>query len=565
MTPDKKNIEILAYLLMKKEVTHVVSSPGSRNAPAIILFNRTEVFQMYSVADERAAGFFALGMAQRLQRPVALLCTSGTAALNYYPALAEAYYQQISLIAITADRPAEWIDQGDGQTIRQKDVFANHVRFSISLPEDSSNERYVARLINTAIDRAVFPVSGPVHINLPLREPLYNLELSESSSRSFFREKSYPLMTIVRPAQEKLSAELVKQWKTARKKMILVGQKMPHTGIERLLARLAEDPSVIILTETTSNVHHPHFIECIDRVIESLTEQENKELQPDLLVTIGGAVISKKIKALLRQWPINQHWNVNPDPDALHTDTYLHLTHTFFMPPETFLKGVAEENSTGSAYRDAWLQVKARAAQRHQQFMAQPRFTDLFVYQEIFKALPPFAIIHLGNSTPVRYAQLFEHQDDKEFFGNRGTSGIDGCISTAAGHAQISNRHVTVITGDIGFFYESNALWNKHIPPHFTIILINNGGGNIFRIIEGPDKYEELEPFIETTHETYARGLAEAFDAEYLRADDFESLRKVLLHRYRKPSHRPAVIEIVTSGPENALILKQYFQNLRNS
>lgn len=565
MTPDKKNIEILAYLLMSKEVTHVVSSPGSRNAPVIILFNRTRVFQMYSVADERAAGFFALGMAQRLQRPVALLCTSGTAALNYYPALAEAYYQQIPLVAITADRPAEWIDQGDGQTIRQKDVFASHVRFSISLPEDSSNERYIARLINTALDRAVFPVGGPVHINLPLREPLYNLELPETQSLWYFRDKSYPLMTIVEPVQEKLSAEFVRQWKTTRKKMMLVGQMMPHTGIERLLAQLADDPGLIILTETTSNVHHPHFIECIDRVIESLTEQEKKDLQPDLLVTIGGAVISKKIKALLRQWSVSEHWNVSPDPDALHTDTYLHLTHTFFMPPETFLKGVAEANSTSSAYRDAWLQVKARAAQRHQQFMAQPRFTDLFVYQEIFKALPPFAIIHLGNSTPVRYAQLFEHQSDKEFYGNRGTSGIDGCISTAAGHAQVSNRHVTVITGDIGFFYESNALWNKHIPSHFTIILINNGGGNIFRIIDGPDKYEELEPFIETTHETHARGLAESFGAKYLRADDFESLRKVLRNRYSKPSFQPAVIEIVTPGPENALILKQYFQNLRNS
>lgn len=565
MTPDKKNIEILAYLLMKKGVTHVVSSPGSRNAPAIILFNRTEVFQMYSVADERAAGFFALGMAQRLQRPVALLCTSGTAALNYYPALAEAYYQQVPLVAITADRPAEWIDQGDGQTIRQKDVFANHVRFSISLPEDNPNERYVARLINTAIDRAVFPIGGPVHINLPLREPLYNLEVTNNQRRFFFSGKSYPLMTITRPTQEKLSADVIKHWKTTPKKMILVGQMMPNGSIERLLARMAEDPSVIILTETTSNVHHPHFIDCIDRVIESLTEQEKRELQPDLLVTIGGAVISKKIKALLRQWPVSQHWNINPDPEALHTDTYLHLTHTFFMPPETFLKGVAEVNSGASVYRDTWLEVKARAAQKHQQFMAQPRFTDLFVYQEIFKALPPFAVIHLGNSTPVRYAQLFEHQADKEFYGNRGTSGIDGCISTAAGYAQISNRHVTVITGDISFFYESNALWNKHIPPHFTIILINNGGGNIFRIIDGPDKYEELEPFIETTHETHARGLAESFGAKYQMANDFESLRKVLRNRYSKPSLQPSVIEIVTPGPENALILKQYFQNLRSS
>ncbi|MGC8865723.1 MAG: 2-succinyl-5-enolpyruvyl-6-hydroxy-3-cyclohexene-1-carboxylic-acid synthase [Bacteroidales bacterium] len=565
MTPDKKNIEILAHLLIKKGVTHVVSSSGSRNAPVIILFNRTGAFRMYSIPDERAAGFFALGMAQRLQRPVALLCTSGTAALNYYPALAEAFYQQIPLIAITADRPAEWIDQGDGQTLRQKDVFAKHVRYSISLPEDSPNERYVARLINSAIDRAVFPVAGPIHVNLPLREPLYNLEVPDAQNPSDFSNKHYPLMHIVKPAQEKLSEEFSKHWKTNAKKMLLVGQMMPQVTLQNLLAQLADDPSVIILTETTSNVYHPNFIGCIDRVIESMSEQEKTKLQPDLLVTLGGAIVSKKIKALLRQWPIAQHWNIHPDPDTFHVDTYLHLTHTFFMQTKTFLEGVVNHKNNDSAYREAWLLVKKRAEQRHQRYMAHTSFTDLFVYQEIFTALPKDMIVHLGNSTPIRYAQLLDHQPGKEFFGNRGTSGIDGCISTAAGHAQIANKPVTVITGDIGFFYESNALWNKHLPPDFTIILINNGGGNIFRIIEGPDRYQELEPFIETTHQTHAKGLAETFGAEYLRADDFKSLREVLRHRYGKPYQRPAVIEIVTPGPESALILKQYFQNLRNS
>ena len=555
MTPDKENIFILARLLHKKGITHIVTSPGSRNAPAIIVFNRSGWFSLFSVGDERSAGFFALGMAQALGKPVALLCTSGTAALNYYPALTEAFYQQVPLIAITADRPAEWIDQADGQTIRQKDIFSKHTRFSISLPEDNGSSRFAARLLNTAIDKAIYPVAGPAHINLPLHEPLYELDFG-------YFERDYPVMEVIAP-KHSLPETTGQQWKQAEKKMVLVGQMPPDPYLQEMIERLSNDPSVIVFTETTSNISHPSFISSTDRILETLTAEEKHELRPDLLVSIGGAIVSKKIKAQLRSWNPPLHWHITPDTEAIHTDTYQSLTHTLAVSATTFLASLPETVNHDSSYRDSWLAVSQRANHRHATFLEHPVFTDFYVYHEIFRALPAEEVVHLGNSTPIRYAQLLDHLPGRRFFGNRGTSGIDGCISTAAGYASASGEQVTVITGDIGFFYESNALWNRHIPASFTVVLINNGGGNIFRIIDGPAQYQELEPFIETSHQTRARGIAEAFGAEYLTAHDFPSLHEALTRRYSHPSLKPAVIEIITPARENALTLKQYFQSLK--
>ncbi len=556
MTSDKKNIFILAGLLHKKGITHVVTSPGSRNAPAIIIFNRTGWFNMYSIVDERAAGFFALGMAQALNKPIALLCTSGTATLNYYPALAEAFYQQIPLIFITADRPAEWIDQADGQTIRQVGLFTPHSRHSINLSENSSPTRYISRLINSAIDRATYPVQGPVHINLPLREPLYDLDFK------YIEKIDYSVMQVV-PPQHQLPETMVLLWKNFKKKMILVGQLPPNPHLKHLWERLINDPTVIVFSEATSNTFHPHSISCIDRTIETLTAEEIQELKPDLLVSLGKAVVSKKIKALLRNWKPAQHWHISSDVETLYIDTYLNLTHTLPVSIEIFLASLPKSSNPSSDYRDRWLNIKKRVDRKHEEFIKKPWFTDFFVFKEIFENLPPDEVIHLGNSTPIRYAQLFEHQADRKFFGNRGTSGIDGCISTAAGYAAASGEPVSIITGDIGFFYESNALWNKHIPPTFTILLINNGGGNIFRIIDGPSQYEELETFIETSHQTRAQGIAESFGAKYFRADDFASLKAALSGRYSAPREKPAVIEIITKANDNSLILKQYFTHLK--
>lgn len=305
MSQGKVQIGNIAEIMARKGVVNVVVSPGSRNAPAIIMFSKNGKLKLTSLVDERSAGFFALGMAQQLNQPVALLCTSGSAAVNYGPAISEAYYQKIPLLIITADRPVAWIDQGDGQTIRQERLFANFIRKSYSLPEkvdDAESLWHFERIVNEAIDHCSFPVQGPVHINLPMSEPLYDIADTDASP-------DVRIIEIARTAQQIETYQmekLVSIWNSSSKKMILAGQFAPGKSPEEQVFKLASDPSVVVLTETTSNLLGNGYVECIDRVIEGLSA-DNQEFVPEILLTFGGAVISKKIKALLRKMKPRHH------------------------------------------------------------------------------------------------------------------------------------------------------------------------------------------------------------------------------------------------------------------
>lgn len=558
MTRSHNNIKALAWLMHRQGIENIVVSPGSRNAPAIILFSASGFFRLHSIVDERSAGFFALGMALYLQKPVALLCTSGTAVLNYAPALAEAYYQKVPLLAITADRPEEWIGQGDGQTIRQAGVFANYVRKSFHLTEAASEKpRYLHRLINEAIARTQYPVPGPVHINLPVSEPLYDFDLQLVSDESE--------TMVYAPVAGRLPAGFINEWNSCSRKMILAGQMPPDETVQACLRKLATDPSVIIFTETTTNVHDLRFISCIDRVIEGIGTQHYTTFKPDILVTIGGAVVSKKIKTLLRKMKPSRHWHISPDPDEFFADTYLSLTHTLPLDGRDFLEQLtAQSVNPDSDYAGTWQTRNIFRQQQHVKFSEQVQFTDFWVYHSLFQHIPVQHAIHLGNSTPVRYAQLFDHIPYRNFFANRGTSGIDGGVSTAAGFAAVADTPVTVITGDIGFLYDSNALWNAKLPSGITIILINNQGGNIFRILDGPDRFAELEEFIETRHSLDASRICQTFGVEYHHADSKETLAQGLKAIYRPGRGVPALLEVFTPSLLSASTLKDYFKTLLN-
>lgn len=568
----KKHISRLAAIMVAKGIEQVVVSPGSRNAPVIILFGANKALQLISVADERSAGFFALGLAMQSHKPVTLLCTSGSAVLNYAPAIAEAYYQKIPLLVITADRPADLIDQGDSQTIRQQNVYANYIRKSFNLPvtiQTDKDEWYFDRLVNEAVDRTQYPAPGPVQLNLPLDEPLYNINLPAEQPE--VRVISYiPGITgIDVPTLD----ELTNHWNKASSKLILVGQMPPDGEIRQLLKELAADPTVAVLTESTSNLTEPEFINCIDRTLAQIPPERNDEFKPDILLTIGGAIVSKKVKAMLRNMQPQQHWHINPDPEDFHYDTYQSLTSTIALKPEVFLqqllskdahKGVAAMSGQTS-YSLKWKQADELSAMRHTVFMNSLKFSDLKVYEHIFNRLPEASSIHLANSTPVRYGQLFNLRPSLTFYSNRGVSGIDGCNSTAAGFAYNQHGPVVVITGDIGFFYDSNALWNTNLPGNFRIIVINNGGGNIFRIIDGPNGYDELEPFIETNHQLETAGIAANFNIPYYRVQSEEDLIEQLPVFFApQASGRPALLEVITNNKLSAQTLKDYFCFLRS-
>lgn len=557
----QEHLSLLAAIIAEKGITHAVVSPGSRNAPAIIAFNRSGRLKLISIPDERSAGFYALGMAQQLGHTVALLCTSGSAALNYAPAVAEAYYQKVPLLVITADRPAEWIDQGDGQTIRQQEVYANFIRKSFQLPhhiDNLSNYWHFSRMVNEAVDRTRFPAPGPVHLNLPLAEPLYDLQLNPEPGDIRINN----LIEVEHRIPESALQGLVAQWNKAGSKLILAGQLPPGHGLEHWLCKLAEDPSVAVFTETTSNLHSQGCIRCIDRTIEGITDEQLPGYTPDILLTFGGAVVSKKVKALFRKMKPAQHWHINPDPDDFHLDTYQSLTLTIPSEAAVFIRQLAAVATPAqSDYRARWQLLSERHLEKHNNYLANASFSDLTVFETLFRLIPGDTHLHLGNSTPIRYAQLFDEASRYTTWSNRGTSGIDGCISTAAGAAAIGRHPVTVITGDIGFFYDSNALCNNHLPPSLRIIMINNGGGNIFRVIPGPDRFEELEPYIETSHQFNAEGIAKNFGVKYYSVNDKASLLKILPAFYgAQPDNQPVLLEVFTPAVTSAETLRNYFK-----
>jgi 2-succinyl-5-enolpyruvyl-6-hydroxy-3-cyclohexene-1-carboxylate synthase len=560
MTSDKKTVSLLADLFVKKGLSDIVISPGSRNAPLIIAFGGNEKINAYSVVDERSAAFFALGMAQKTGKPVAITCTSGSAALNYAPAISEAYYQKIPLLVLTADRPPKLIDVGDGQTIRQENVYASYVKKSFSLPLDINlpeEQNQANHLINEAIDACLYPEPGPVHINIPLDEPIYN------TIENGVEGKVENTVEAVPEVSDQLKNEFITTWNGTKEVMILVGQSTPSSEMQKVLSELAKMGQVVVLTETTSNVHNPRFVDCIDNVLTAIPEGQERFHAPDLLITTGGAIVSKKIKKYLREYKPRQHWHISASGEVL--DTFFALTHTVKAKPLDFLSEVAAHlQSHPGNYGDSWVALKNKVNDLRKDYLSRLPFSDLMVFEMLFRMMPENSLLHLGNSTPVRYAQLFGSIPKFEYYSNRGVSGIDGQLSTASGVAAKSDKINTVITGDLGFFYDSNALMNLHLTPNLKIIVINNGGGGIFRFIPGPDTTEQLEQFFEAHHNWKANKLVEAFDIPYFKAENEEELKQVLGDFYLEQS-RPAVLEIFTPQKVNTRLLRDYFSFLKSS
>lgn len=541
----------IIQIFLAKGITTIVISPGSRNAPLIIGFVNNPKFKCYSIADERCAAFFALGLAQQTQKPVAVLCTSGSALLNYYPAYAEAFYSQIPLIVLSADRPQSKIDIGDGQTIRQENVYKNHSVYNANLSEKTSVENDIK--INKAINKAVSK-KGPVHINAPFEEPLYETvsKLNVDALISTFRETNKTISV-----DEIIAFTSI--WNTSKKKLILVGENKPNKIDTEIIDFLANDNSVAVMTETTSNIHHPSFLNNIDTIITPFSTKEFKNFQPDILVTFGGMVVSKRIKAFLRKYQPKHHWHI----DTLRAyDTYGSLTKHFEVNPNSFFKQFLRFTiPIKSSYHADFQKIAALRKAKHQAYLDKIIFSDFKAFDKVIASLPKDCMLQISNSSAIRYAQLFDINPSIQVFCNRGTSGIDGSTSTAIGAAVANEKHTVLIAGDIGFLYDSNALWNEYIPKNFKIILINNGGGGIFRILPGHEETPVFNQFFETSHCHTAEYLAKMYNFEYCTASDETSLVNSLKAFYTQ-NDKPSILEIFTPMRENDKILLQYFKEL---
>jgi 2-succinyl-5-enolpyruvyl-6-hydroxy-3-cyclohexene-1-carboxylate synthase len=534
-----------------KGVHDIIISPGSRNAPLTIGFTNNSKFRCYSIADERCAGFFALGIAQQTKRPVAVVCTSGSAVLNYYPAFAEAFYSQIPLIVISADRPKNKIDIGDGQTIRQENIFLNHSLYNANLTEDATeeNEVFINESINVAIAR-----KGPVHINVPFEEPLY--DTTNKLSVDFNVTSLFKVHRLVGVDDIIAFSTL---WNHSERILVLVGELAPNSIEHKWIEKLASFSSVLVMTEANSNLHHPSFINNIDSLITPFSEKDFLKLQPRILITFGGMIVSKRIKAFVRNNKPRHHWHI----DELRAfDTFGILTHHFHVSPNQFfsqfLPHVKDVDSNYKSYFEA---VNLIRKEKRSIYLQKIPFSDLQAFERILKKLPKKSIVHVSNSSAIRYVQLFDLDASIELYCNRGTSGIDGSTSTALGAAVSSDKQTTLITGDISFLYDSNALWNNYIPKNFKIILINNGGGGIFRILPGHKDNATFNTFFETAHCLTAEHLAKMFQFDYLTASDENTLAEGLDQLFSN-NEKPAILEVFTPTKENDKILLQYFKEL---
>lgn len=577
--------QTVIQLFKLKKVKHIIISPGSRNAPLTIGFTNDPFFKCYSIVDERCAAFFAIGIAQQLDEAVAVVCTSGSALLNYYPAVAEAFYSDVPLIVLSADRPNYLIGIGDGQTINQKNVFENHILYSANLKLDLKDEHKIPENeelpilksiegklerflgfqqsiqshneeeINNAINKANFK-KGPVHINVPFDEPLYEL-----TNKLSVKPKVIEAEARKKKIENFELQHCIEDWNDASKKMILVGVNPPNQIEQRWLNDLAMDDSVVVFTETTSNLHHKDFFASIDKMIAPLTDEEFKQLQPDILITFGGLIISKKVKAFLRQYQPKQHWHIDDNKAnntffclEKHIELHPNIFFTDFLPKIThFVK---------SDYKTYWESIKQMRNKKHDEFTKDAIFSDFKVFDTLLKSLPNDSILQVGNSSAVRYVQLFDVNPSVEVFCNRGTSGIDGSTSTAIGCATVRDKQTILVTGDLSFFYDSNALWNNYIPKNFRIVVINNGGGGIFRILPGHKNTDNFDYYFETKHELSAKQLSKMYNFEYSQTDSDKQL-KLKLKTFFAESDTPKLLEIFTPRLINDEELLNYFNAIK--
>ena len=552
MYPKKELAQIVISACHQFKIETVVISPGSRNAPLTIGFSNHPEIETLSVVDERCAAFFALGIAQQTKKPVAVLCTSGSALLNYYPAIAEAFYSNIPLVILSADRPKHLIDIGDGQTIRQENIFENHILFSANLIENEKFKTRNSQLIGEALQISVSQ-KGPVHINIPFDEPLY--ETVEEMKTFHFPHIS---MSSLDNSHIKYDA-LATIWNSASKKIILVGVNYPDSDLHQLIDLYTHDNSVLILTETTSNLHHNKAINSIDQLIFSLDETQFQELQPEVLITFGGMIISKKIKQFLRNYQPKHHWNID---EKKATNTFFCLSEFIQTKPvDFFLEFNKVTIQKESNYQPKWLQLRNEKRVKHAEYLFNTEHSDFKVFEQVLESIPANCQLQISNSSIIRYAQLFSIDETNSVFCNRGTSGIDGSTSTAIGAAYVNKNQTVFITGDLSFFYDSNGLWNKNISKSFRIIIINNSGGGIFKIIPGPNSTNALKYF-ETPHCLTAEPLCKMYGFEYQKGFSTETVKEQL-NGFYKTSDKPKILEIFTASEKNDLILKEYFKYIQ--
>ena len=506
MYSNKENVNILTALFVAHGVRHAVVCPGSRNAPIVHNLNACPDIQCYPVTDERSAGFYALGMSQATNRPVVVCVTSGTALLNVAPAVAEAYYQQRPLVVVSADRPPQWIDQLDGQTLPQPDALGRFVRKAVTLPEPCDDEQlwYCNRLVNEAL----LVRHAPVHINVPISEPLFDFSVG-----SLPEERKMEWL----PADISAStlSHVTQMFLQARRPMFISGQPM-----------------------------NPLLDEAVSLV------SDDERYVPDFVLYIGGSVVSKRVKHFLRK--AKETWVVNETGDV--TDTFMNLTHIV----QGDGKAVAEHirfmlTMEPHPFVQMWDELLLRIRERRDAF--KPLYSQMAAVK-YFESQVGSQTVHYANSTSIRLANSLA--TSHPVWCNRGVNGIEGSLSTAAGFSCVTDETVFCVIGDLSFFYDQNALWNQNLRGNLRILLLNNGCGGIFSTLPGLSQSPAREKLVAAAHHTSAEGICRQNDVVYLAAHHMEELQAGIDTLLFIESQRPVLLEVFTDPETDEQVMSDY-------
>lgn len=543
MYSSKENVNQLTSLLVKYGVQHAVVCPGSRNAPLSHNLAAHPAIRCYSVVDERSAGYYALGQSLACRRPVAVCVTSGTALLNLAPAVAEACYLHAPLIILSADRPPSWIDQQDGQTLPQPAALGRLVRKAVTLPEPSDDDQrwYSNRLINEALTEATRFDGAPVHINVPISEPLFD-----------FNVTSLPDERQIRLWHSEPSAGAIDAFcriiDDARRPMIIVGQTTDDLAVTEDTMCAIGRRAVVLCESLSALPRHPRFDEALQLLADS------RDYQPDCIVYLGGDIVSKRLKFFLRHAPEAKSWTVNPRGEIY--DTFCNLQGVLQCSTQQFIDhlGRLPKPCSEKPFVTRWNDMLQTLDRRTDAFV--PPFSQMAAvraFERTAGSTTPDALFHYGNSSSVRLANLYARH---HVHCNRGVNGIEGSLSTAAGASVASGRRVYCVIGDLSFFYDQNALWNRHLKGNLRILLLNNGGGGIFRQLKGLEASPSRDLFIAGSHQTTAEGVCLTHHVTYLSAGNQAELDERLDQLVRAESDRPVLLEVHTDAAADARAMR---------
>lgn len=561
MYSNKENVNILTSLLLEYGVSDAVVCPGSRNAPIVHNLSVCEAIRCRPVTDERSAAFYALGLAIATRRPTVVCVTSGSALLNVMPAVAEAAYQHVPLVVISADRPQQWIDQLDGQTIPQSDALGRFVRKAVQLPEPHNDEeRWLCRrLVNEAMHLATCRQGAPVHINVPISEPLFEFNTEQLPQLSRFNN-------IKRAAIKDTSMDMPEAFHNATRPMIVIGQLAHGTVSHETIRSLSE--KYVVMSEPLSNPSYMtiHFDEAIRYIVSdnsSINDDEDDKTAyyPDYVIYVGDTLVSKPARRFLRNAKAPSCL-ITPDAADIH-DPLMTLTDIVECDTDSInalLASLCEAADTDERCRfhDRWQSfLDAYAAHADAYAPEYSQMATVKYFEEQLADLDIDICVHYANSSAVRLACIYAQH---YIWCNRGVNGIEGSLSTAAGFSLATNDMTVCVIGDLSFFYDQNALWNSNLRGNLRIILLNNRGGGIFRQLPGLSDSPAADDLVMASHENTAQGICTQNDVGYMSAKNMDEMQIGVVTLLTRESERPMLLEVFTDSNDDVKALVKYFK-----